>query len=88
MKSLDHENINYENSLYLVFNNIDGYIIEENNENKFLIFALTKKNKKLLKNQIKAINSSECNFIEPIYYEKDSMKIRLDQMMIYPWVKC
>ena len=49
MKSLDHENINYENSLYLVFNNIDGYIIEENNENKFLIFALTKKNKKLLK---------------------------------------
>ena len=49
MKGLDHENINYENSLYLVFNNIDGYIIEENNENKFLIFALTKKNKKLLK---------------------------------------
>ena len=51
MKSLDHENIHYENSLYLVFNNIDGYIIEENNENKLLIFALTKKNKELLKKQ-------------------------------------
>ena len=26
MKSLDNENIDSENSLYLIFNNVDGYI--------------------------------------------------------------
>ena len=49
MKSLDHVNIDCENSLYLVFNNVDGYIIEENNKNKYLIFAFTNKNKKSIK---------------------------------------
>ena len=34
MKSLDNENIDSANSLYLVFSNVDGYIIEESNENK------------------------------------------------------
>ena len=38
MKSLDHVNIDCENFLYLVFNNVDVYIIEENNENKYLNF--------------------------------------------------
>ena len=33
MKSLDNENINGANSLYLVLNNGDAYI-EENNEDK------------------------------------------------------
>ena len=28
MKSLDHINIDSENPLYLIFNNVDGYIIE------------------------------------------------------------
>ena len=28
MKSLDHENIDSENSFYIIFNNVDGYIIE------------------------------------------------------------
>ena len=46
MKSLDHINIDSENSLYLVFNNVDGYT-EKNNGNKYLIFASTKKNKKV-----------------------------------------
>ena len=46
MKSLDHINIDSENSLYLVFNNVDGYT-EKNNGNKYLIFASTEKNKKV-----------------------------------------
>ena len=44
MKSLDNEN-----SLYLIFNNVDVYI-EENNENKYLNFASTDKNKEVLEN--------------------------------------
>ena len=36
-----------ENSLYLIFNNVDAYI-EENNEDKYLIFASTDKNKETL----------------------------------------
>ena len=70
------------NSLYLVFNNIDAYI-EENNENKYLAFALTGNNKEALenytnlcdeiKNEIETIRE-----IEPIKYEKDFMKIRFE----------
>ena len=30
MKSLDHKNIESENLLYIIFNNVDGYIIEGN----------------------------------------------------------
>ena len=30
MKSLDHENIDSEDPLYLTFNDVDGYIIECN----------------------------------------------------------
>ena len=44
MKSLDNAN-----SLYLIFNNVDVYI-EENNENKYLIFASTDKNKEVFEN--------------------------------------
>ena len=51
-KSLDHVNIDKENPLYLVFNNIDGYI-EESNEDKYLIFASTDKNKEVLKKYTK-----------------------------------
>ena len=40
-------------SLYLIFNNVDGYIecnsTEESNEDKYLIFASTGKNKKAFK---------------------------------------
>ena len=43
MKSLDSQN-----PLYLVFNNVDGYI-EESNGNKYLIFASTDKSKKVLR---------------------------------------
>ena len=45
MRSLDHININSGNPLYLIFNNVDGYVIEESNRDKYLIFASTNKNK-------------------------------------------
>ena len=49
MKNIDNENIDSVNSLYLIFNNVDGYIecnsIEESNEDKHLIFASPDKNK-------------------------------------------
>ena len=48
MKSLDHVNIDSAKSLYLVFNNVDGYI-EENNGNKYLIFCLCRQEQKALK---------------------------------------
>ena len=77
MKSLDNEN-----SLYLIFNNVDVYI-EENNENKYLNFASTDKNKEVLENytelwdeikdQIEAISA-----VKPIKYEKDFMKIKFE----------
>ena len=37
------------NQLYLIIGEVDGYI-EENNGNKYLIFASTDKNKELLEN--------------------------------------
>ena len=43
------ESLNNANSLYLMFDNVDVYI-EENNENKYLIFASTDKNKEVLEN--------------------------------------
>ena len=87
MKSLDNVNIDSKNSLYLIFNNVDGYIecssVEENNENKSLIFASTGKNKEVLKkytelwyeikNQIEAISSNK-----QIEYGRDFMKIRFE----------
>ena len=87
MKSLDNENIDSANRLYLIFNNVDGYIecnsIEESNGDKFLILASTNKNKEVLekytklwdeiKNQIETINGGK-----PIKYKRDFMKIRFE----------
>ena len=47
-----------------IFSDVDAYTIEEN-ENKYLIFALTENNRK--------VNSGKS-----IKYKKDPMKIRLD----------
>ena len=44
MKSFDSEN-----SLYLVFNSVNAYI-KESNEDRYLIFAFTGKNKEALEN--------------------------------------
>ena len=43
----NYENINSINPLYLIIGNVDRYI-EENNGNKYLNFASTDKNKKVL----------------------------------------
>ena len=53
MESLDHVNIYSENTLYVIFNNVDGYIIEESNEDVYLIFASTNKSKEVLKKYTK-----------------------------------
>ena len=82
MQSTNNRNIDSENTLCLTFSDVNGYIIEESG-NKDLIFALTKKNKKVLKlcrklwneikNQIKTINGGKS-----IRYNKDFLKIRFD----------
>ena len=50
MKSLDHVNIDSENPLSLIFRNADGYIIKENTENKYFVFASTYNHKEVLIN--------------------------------------
>ena len=81
------KNLDSSNSLYLVFNNVDAYIkcnsTEENIENKYLAFASTDKNKKVLENytelwdeikdQIETISGNK-----PIEYKKDFMKIKFE----------
>ena len=74
------KNLNSLNSLYLAFNNLDAYI-EKNGENKYLVFALTEKNKIMLesytalrdeiKEQIELISNDKVN-----EFNKDFMKIR------------
>ena len=43
------KHLNKSNPLYLVFNNVDAHI-EENNENRYLIFTFTDKKKEALEN--------------------------------------
>ena len=91
MKSLDHGNIECENSLLSFVNNVDGYI-EKENEDKYLIFASTDQNKEALKkyteiwdeikNQMKTINGGK-----QIEYKKDFMKIRFESDDDLPLVK-
>ena len=76
------KNLDSANSPYLIFNNVDAYI-EETNENKYLIFASTDKNKEALENytelwdeikdQLETINGDN-----PIEYGKDFMKARFE----------
>ena len=78
----DCENINSVNPLYLMIGEVDGYI-EENNGNKYLTFASTDKNKKVLekytglwdeiKYHIQTINVGKSG-----EYEKDYMKIKFN----------
>ena len=86
MKSLDNENIDSANSFYLIFNNIDGYIkrnsTKESNENKYLIFASTDKNKDILKKYTELWdefkNPIETSGNKQIEYGRDFMKIRFE----------
>ena len=74
--------------MYIIIGKADGYI-EENNRNKYLIFASTYKNKDILekytelcdgiKNLIEKINE------KPGKYEKDFMKIQ-ENNKYYPHV--
>ena len=67
----DYESIYSVNSLYLIIGEVDGYI-EENNENNYLIFGSTDKNKEVLekytglwngiKNLIEKINNKPGEF--------------------------
>ena len=76
------KNFDGVNSLYLVFNDVDVYI-EKYGENKYLVFALTNKNREALesykelwseiKDEIETIRG-----IEPIEYENDFMKIKFE----------
>ena len=81
MQNINNQNIDNELPLCLSFSSVDAYIIEEN-ENKYLIFALTEKNKKMLEMYEKICGEVEkqikCNSTESIKYEKEPMKIRLD----------
>ena len=78
----DYENINSVNPLDLIIGDVDGYI-EQNNENEYLTFASTDKNKKVLerytklwdeiKYHIQTINADKSG-----EYEKDYMKIKFN----------
>ena len=56
MKSLDHINIDNENPLYLIFNNVDGYIIEGSNGDKYLIFVSARQKQRSDKKYTKICN--------------------------------
>ena len=81
MKDYDYVKINSVNSLYLIINEVDGYV-EEINENKYLTLVSTDKNKEVLtkytklwdgiKNSIEKINNKSGE------YGKDFMKIKFD----------
>ena len=82
MQSINNQYIDKEVLLCLSFSDVDAYIIEDN-ENKYLVFALAENTKEVLqlyeklwgkiKKQIKAKNSGES-----IKYKNDFMKIILD----------
>ena len=79
---IDYENINSVNPLYLIIGDVDGYV-EENNGNKYLTFASTNKNKKVLEKYTKLWNEIKyhiqtINADKSGEYEKDYMRIRFN----------
>ena len=82
MQNINNQNIGREIPLCPSFSDVDAYFIEEN-ENKYLIFALTENNKEVLndykklcskiKKQIKTTKGGKS-----IKYKNDFVKIRLD----------
>ena len=76
------KNLNCKNSPDLVFNNVDAYI-EENNDDKYLIFALADRNQEALENYTELCDEIKdqtelINGNNPIEYKKDFMKIRFE----------
>ena len=47
MQSINDQNIDRKGPICLRFSDLDAYLIEEN-ENKYLVFALTENNKEVL----------------------------------------
>ena len=90
----DYKNVTTVNPLYLIINDVDGYI-DQNDKNKYLSFASTDNNKEVLKRYIKlwvgvkyhiqTINDDE--FGE---YGKDYIKIKFysdDNLPLYKILK-
>ena len=79
-QNIDNQKIYNELSLCLSFNDINAYVIEEN-ENKYLIFALTENKRRMLEMYNKLWSEFkkqiEFNSPESIKYEKDIIKIWL-----------
>ena len=81
------KNLHSENSLYLIFNNVDAYIeynpTEDDRQTKYLVFLFADKNREALENytelwdeikdQIETINGDN-----PTEYGKDFMKARFE----------
>ena len=82
MKYSDHVQINSVSPLYLIIGKVDEYI-EENNGNKYLTFASTDKNKKVLQKYTKFWDKIKYH-IQTIHadksgeYKKDYMKIEFN----------
>ena len=74
-------NLDSENSIYLIFNNVDAYIeyktTEDDSKTKYLVFPFTSKNNAELWDGIKDPVDT-INVDNPIEYEKDSMKARFE----------
>ena len=82
------KNVDNTNFLYHVFNSLDAYI-DEYKENKYLVFALTDKNKEALENYTELWNEvkGQIELIsgnEPIEYKKDFMKIKFESDDDFP----
>ena len=88
MKSLEHVNVGSQN---LIFDNVDGYI-EESNEDKYLIFSFRDKNKEVLKNYAELWNDTKneietINGSEPIENKKRFHVNRFESDDDLPWSK-
>ena len=59
MKDSDYVKINSVNPLYLIIGEVDGYT-EESNGSKYLSFASTNKNKKVLEKYTKLWDEIKC----------------------------
>ena len=82
MKDSDHVKIDSVNPLYLIIGEVDGYI-EENNGNKYLTFASTDKNKKVLEKYTNFWDGIKChiqtiNAGKSFEYEKGYRKIKFN----------
>ena len=81
MKDFDYVKINSINPLYLIIGKADGYI-EKSNENKYLLFASTNKNKEVLTKYTKLWDEIKhlikTNGGDAGEYEKEYMKIKFN----------